>query len=890
MTGFRLLQAVARAILPREDQEFILGDLEELHPIRTQRVGRLLAFLRGLLDLFASATSRWGARLAHHGRVDAIRDVVRLRVYHSDLRHILRSLSRRPFFLIVAVLTLGVGVGSAGAVLGIVDQYVLQPTPGVGADRDLVSLRFHTPDQGQTSISWSHLNQIRREASGLSGLAGFFSEPFVATAEASAPIQTYGYLISGDYFELLRVLPATGRLLFANETGPSADPTQVVISEYLWGAVFDRSPDVVGRSLSLNGVTTTVVGVAGGHFRGTDRYWPVDLWLPYSALGPVSGVPEDRLRMPEFTSFQFLIAGRDGTLDLRGLEEQVDQTFQRSLVAMPLRRVSDVRAVAYPGLLPPSYRAFVGRALAVLGAVVFLVLLIPCANVANLLLVRGAHRRSELAIRRAMGASRMRLAGLLLLENLLLAMLGVLAGLAVASVISLAYAGESPWGLPALNRPVLDRSAFLFAATAVVGTTVVFGTLPAWLGTRFDVSGSLRSSSQQVTRGNGRAQKLIATLQVALVLPLLVTALLLVHTLREVYERPLGLEPEGVYASTIETWFLDDREEGFESVQREVLAAVGALPGVERVALDMLGPYAPMRSTGRIAPSDRPDSSAVYAEARWATPDWFNLLEVPLLSGRAFIEEEWSSTREPSVILSAPLARRLFGGTDVAGRLVSVGGRELQSAPVVGVVGEVRVADPKSPPDELFFLSYPPDWMRQQLTVLVSMSGAQRFPIEVQEAIESAVPGVPVSAPELLTARIDSLLGLQRLFGRLLALLAALAIGVAAVGLYGVVASSVANRRREFGIRIALGAQHGRVVAHAVRPLGFILTGGIVFGLAGSYAMATLIESFLVGVRPLDGVSYALALAALAGAASVACWLPARAAASTDPLPTLRAE
>ena len=276
----------------------------------------------------------------------------------------------------------------------------------------------------------------------------------------------------------------------------------------------------------------------------------------------------------------------------------------------------------------------------------------------------------------------------------------------------------------------------------------------------------------------------------------------------------------------------------------------------------------------------------------WVSPGWFELVQMPIVLGRSFESADWSLSAPPRVVLTAPLARRVFGGIEVVGRTVRMGlGRNLEDAEIVGVVGDVRVGDPRSTPDELFFLSYPPVGLRSALTTLVRTSEADpRVLHGVRAAIESVVADLPVPQPTPLTQRIDVQLSEQRIFARLLGLLSVLAVLVAAVGLYGVVAFGVANRRREFGIRLALGADGGRIAVHALRSAATIIGSGTILGLMGAYGLSRLIENRLFGVESVDAASYVVAVAMMAVVASVACWIPAAAAAQVDPVATLRPE
>ena len=889
----RSLRLIARVLLPAADREFIIGDLEELYLKRAREHGVALAAFHYLREVIASVASR-----SVPGRGPVPKGIrprrgprASLDGLFSDVRQAFRSLRRQPVFVLIVALTLGVGVGSAGAIFGIVNQLLLRPVPGVVDQSEVAFLEFRTPDRRALSMSWPDVDDLRGSSNLLDGFAAFRSTHFLPSTEGARPVDARGYYVYGDYFELLGVRPVVGRLLLGDEAGPNADPNNAVISETLWTSLFNRDPDVVGRQLEAGGHSLTVLGVAGDGFRGTDRFWEVDIWVPSSALGPLENYPTDRFRSREARRLQFFLVRRSSGVGLQAAEDQVNLVLRSLAAANPGSYLADARATLSRGLMNPQIGEFMTAALGVLGAIVVLVLLIPCANVANLLLVRSAYRRGDMAVRRAMGASVGRIAREQVAESLILAGLGTFMGLGIARVIGMSYRGQSLMGLPGLEGFVLDKTALVFASVAVVVTTLLFGVVPALLAGRFNLSVSLRSATTQATGRHGRLRQRMSTIQIALSLPLLVSGILLGRTLQHINGLELGLAPEGVYVSTLQMSNLRPDDVTFDAMQRQLVDAVQEVPGVEAAAIAGYGPYAMARPRGRIGLPNRPDDDLLIADIRWASPGWLELLEMDVVAGRTFGSADWSMSGPPRVILSAPLARRLFGRVDVAGRTVRVGLRDLMEAEIVGVFGDARVADPRAPPDELFVFGYAPQYLRSAVTLHVRTAAADAGVLDgVRAAMESAVPELPIPQLAPLTQRIDVQLAEQRIFARLLGLLSSLAILVAAVGLYGLVAFMVANRRREFGIRIALGADGRRIAALALRSLASSVGSGTILGLMGAYGLSRLIENRLVGVEAVDAASYLGAIATLVVVSAIACWAPAAAAARLDPTATLRME
>lgn len=891
----RWLRSLAALLLPREDREFITGDLEELYQLDARERGALPASLAYLRDLLASCFARRASRRPpglgapdpppRFHSTDLMPSAVA-----ADLRHALRALAREPLFSLVAIVTLGIGVGSAGAVFGIVNQLLLRPIPGVVEPGRLARVEIRSADRRAMGVSGPVAEDLRAFVDGVTGFASFDYVPLVAHVPDRRPQSTRGYTIFGDYFELLGVRPAVGRLLNGSETGPDADATRAVISETLWASLFDRDPEVVGRRFEANGFTLTVLGVADDGFRGTDRFWPVDVWVARSAFSPLASYPVERLWTLESRLLQDHVVRLRAGVEAEAVEAELTAIL-RGRAGEGDPTLADARASLSTGLLDPRLAEASKPIWTILGAVVLLVLLIPCANVANLLLVRSARRRGEIAVHRAMGASVARIAERHIIESLLLAALGTAAGLAVARVIGWTFRGTSVMGLPGLEGFVLDRRALAFAALAVVVTAMLFGVVPAVLAGRFDLCASLRRADGRATKREGSLQRRMASFQIALSLPLLVGGALLGRTLENIQGVDPGLDTDGVYVTTIDLGLHAPQGDELAALLRRAERAAARVPGVAGAAVAPYGPYAGMRPRGRISLAQPEDAEGITAEMRWVGPGWFELVGMRTITGRTFREEDWTSALPRSVVLTEPLARRLFGDEPAVGRALRVGIRELVEARVVGVVGEIRIGDLRSPPDELFFLSHPIRGLTGVVTPHVRLSSSDAGATErVHAALESVFPDLPVPELAPLDDRVEARLSEQRLYARLLGLLAALGVLVAGVGLYGVVAYTVANRRREFGIRCTLGADRRAIAGLAARSATTIVASGTFLGLLAAYGLACLIEGRLFGVAPLDPLSYMAAAALLAAIAAVACSVPAMSAARLDPVETLRAD
>ncbi len=888
-----LTRWVAERLLPDDSREFIVGDLEELHRTWTERHGRAAADRRYIRALGASVLARLGRRARRPAR-DAWRSRTRhTEEFVTDLRHAARDIRRRPGLVAAVSLTLGIGVGGAATVFGMVDQLLLRPPPGVHDAGTAAFLEFATPDRGQEGVSIPLARAVREAAGTLSGLATFDYLQVHLSADGGRPLNRRSYTVFGDYFELLEVRPRVGRLLAASETGPGSDPTRAVISESLWDDLFARDPDVVGRHFEANGKTLTVLGVAAEGFRGTDRSWGVDLWVPRSAFSLLTNYPIERLWLESNRLNQdFVVRAADGA-STDAVASEVNAILQGLAQVQPDQAtyLSTLKAVVHPGVtIPVGRRSYVLPALTVFSVAGLLILLITCANVTNLLLVRASRSSGEIAVRRALGASKSRIVRGALVRSLLLATSGVVVGFGVAWLIGRAIQGESLWGFPGFEGLALDWSVVIFAGGSIVVTALLSGIVPAMVEARFKPEAGLRDVAPQATRRHDRLRHAMSALQIGLSLSLLIGSILLLRTVRNLFDVDPGLDMAGVYVASIDMGTESLEGDALRAFHRRLLDGLADVPGVSGVALQSFyGPYEGALSS-RVTTSPDADEAPAWLGTHWVTPGWFDLLGVAAVRGRLFRAGESASATHTSVVVTSKLANRLFGGTDVVGRALWIGGRDLHEARIIGVVGDVRLIDLASPPDEALFLPYPPD-QTDPVTALIRVTDSGAGAAErLQRAIAALAPAFPIPQLQLLRSRVEEDFSEQRVLSRLLGVFSTLALLLAGVGLYGVIAFTVAGRRREFAIRMALGADRARISKLALRSALFPVLVGTALGLVGAYGLSRLLESHLFGIAALDPASYLGAAALMATVAIVAAWLPARTAARTDSVTTLASE
>lgn len=895
----RLLRLLAQALVPRRDQEFIIGDLEEAYVRDLARAGRWVAGARYLRNVLASAggrlSSTFSADLGHVSRTSGAGSLGVAIL--SDLHHALRSLRRESGFAVLAVLTLAVGIGSSATVFAMADQLLLRPLPGVHDDGDGAYLRFQrlgdSPDAWGQPLTTLGFDEIRSSATFLDGLASYGWVPLNASAARGRPIKVRGMWTYGDFFETLGVRPTVGRLFTAKETEVGSGSTAVVISATLAGRILGSSSAAVGRTIYLNGKARTVIGVAGEGFVGPERGGTVDLWLPLGSLPGILGVPAAALRDSKSPMHGSLVLRFRRGISVQVAEAQLSSAFER----LPEARdstggASRVRPVLYPGFeTTPAMRATTTATLRMFAEVVALVLILACANVANLLLVRNVTRRSAVATRRALGASSGRIAREHLAQSLVLGVLGTSVGLVVGWLISLSFRGESLMGMPVFQGLALDDRVVLFAGVAAIVTTVLFGTLPSVFASRFDPASAIRAAGRQTSR-SAVFRAVLSAAQLGLSLTLMVGALLLVRSVHNLYTLDTGLDIDGVASLSLQ----HSRGLGAAetmSLYERVVAAVQSVPGVQKAALGTFGPEGPMFQ-GHARGVDPHGVEAIKAAMIPVTPGWFEVFRVRTVQGRTFHDGEWGLGAPAEVVLTESLARKIFGASDVVGRTVSVGAETSKEMTVTGVVDNIRSSRVPDRPQDAFFIPYGSLPLLNSFGFFTVYIRSQHFDARVaaaiRESVEQALPDQPVPEPVLAVDQIGQIHSERRILRHLLALLSVLAACLASVGLYGVTAFVVAGRRREFGIRLTLGAKPTGIGALVLQYGATILGAGTVLGLLGAFCLSVILRGRLFGVHPLDLASYATATVLLGLVAAAACWIPARRAMRVDPAATLREE
>jgi putative ABC transport system permease protein len=808
----------------------------------------------------------------------------------GDVRHAARGLVRRPGFAALAVASLALGIGANAVLFTWVNAVFFEPLPGVRDVGRLLSVQTTTHSEGVISVSWPDYLEIRDWTKDVfSGMAVTRLDA-LALGHAGGTDRVWSSLVSGDYFAVLGVQPEIGRLL-----GPQDDRTPgghpvIVLSHALWQRLFAGDPKVVGSSVLVNARPYTVVGVTPPSFRGSELGLALDAWVPvamHEFIEP-GGPRFDERGNHWLTGLARLKPG----VGLDQARARLDVVARQLEQEYPPSRGNGLAAWRFAES-PRGGGRILRPILLVLAAVSGLVLLIACANVANLLLVRATSRRHEVAVRLSVGASRGRLVRQFLVESVLLSLLGGLGGLVLAlwgKGLLLSFVPSTPF--PVFLDTTVDGRVLAFAIGLSLLTGALAGLAPALQASRHDVVGSLREEAAPLLAGRrgGRLRRLLVVAQVALSLVLLVGAGLLTRSLRHAADVDVGFEPHHVALASVDLFTAGfDRERG-EAAIEQALARLRSLPGVESVTVAKRVPLSlgggSNSSSIEVEGFVEKQNEPAWGYINFVGPDYVRTLGATLVAGRDVSTEDRGDTPEIAVV-NETMARRYWPGRNaVAGRF-RLGKDWLQ---VVGIVHDMKFRGLKEPPAPMFFLPLS-QWYRSDLTFHVRSAGDPALlAAPVRNALLALDPNLAPFGLRTLEETAEAASFQQKVGSNLLGIFGILGLLLAGVGLYGVLSFLVAQRTREIGLRIALGGSPRDVLGLVLRQ-GLSLAGvGIVAGLVAGFALARPLASLLVGISPVDPMTFAVVPAVLVAVSLLACWAPARRAMRVRPIEALRYE
>ena len=805
----------------------------------------------------------------------------------QDIRHAFRVLRQQPAFSAVAILTLALGIGANTAIFSVVNSVLLRPLPYPDSDRIMVLNESSGPGQDYSvslpdyfdwrndTTVFEHLAATHKESRNLSGIRDRDPERISCAS------------VTRDFFSVIGVSPEIGRIFNEDEDKVGAPPV-VVISDRLWQRVFNRNPSVLGRSITLHDQNFTVIGVMPPQMTSPQD---TDAWLSFMRRSNNSAWM-DRARHPMIFVWGKLKPGvtvDQARTEMKGIAARLEKNYPDTN--------GKVYAVVTPLLenLVGKYRTNLGLLLGAVG----LVLLIACANVANLFAARGAARAREFAIHAAVGATRWQIVRKLLIESFLIALLGGVLGFFIAVWVRDSLIALSPTGVSRFEQIFFDLPVLGFTFLIASLTAIVFGLWPAWQMSHANFRFALKTGDA----GSGdppsakRARDWLVISEIALTLTLLVAAGLVLKSFSRMQSLQLGYEPRGLFTARLELpWKTYSSREKIGAFTKALLDKLSALPGVQSAGIGSNSPLMGGWQTGfyREGDSQPSPSNMPSADLEAITGDYFGTFKVPLLRGRLFNDRDTKDSPRV-IIIDQALAEQFFPGEDPIGKRLAVdAGNDEESnvmSEIVGIVPRMRFHSI----DEIAPLPviYCPMLQAQRTSVsLFVRSGVSTGVLakSIRDVVSSIDPSQPVFDARSMLDRVRDTWGTQRLLSFLVSIFAGLALLLATIGLYGLLVYTTLKRVREIGIRVALGARPAQIRALILsHGMQLVLTGSVI-GLIGAFALSRALQSVLFEVQGIDPGIYLGVGLILFGATLLAAWIPARRASRVDPIVALHAE
>ncbi len=839
----------------------------------------------------------------------------------GDLRFATRMLAKSPGLTAIAIGSLALGIG-ANTVLFTAAQHMLLDRlnvphpeqlrllwwsqPKDGAVEDMWGRYDPDPGGGQRSTSFSYpvyrqLRQSNRDLQDLFAFKPLDRQTVTVNGHAEA---VSSEMVSGNYFQTLGVLPQLGRAIQDSDDGAPGSGPVVVISDRFWTRHFARSPDAIGKAILVNTVPLTIIGVSPAGFSGAySAQGTPDIFLPFSMQPTVApqdiGMPGGPSLLTNMDLWWVLVMGRiNSTSSDQTAEAALNVDLSAAVHAtMPAKAAKPAPRLvlldgsrgqnpAADGLAKPIY---------VLMGLSGFVLLLACANLANLLLARAGARQREVSVRVALGATRRRILRQMLTESLTLSLLGGAAGLLLAYLVrdAIPHLLSNSWAPPAFSAR-FDWRILSFATAVSILTGLVFGLAPAWESACVEISSGLKDSARTAShRRRGLAGKTIVIIQVALSMLLVVGAGLFVQTLSQLGRAHLGFQPDHLLLFGIEPPQTSYPGAKTTPLYRQIEEKLAAVPGVQSVTLTGLPLIGGNVSVHTIIPEgqQRKPEGNPSALSNYVGRTVFSTFAIPIIAGRAFDATDTETSVKVAVI-NESLAKKYFSGRSPIGRTFETGRNNPTRLQIVGVCADAKYDSLRKPPEPTFYIPY---WEEKNGVSGVTFAISSRMDTQallplLRQAVGAIDRNLPILDVRTQNEQIASRMQNERNFADLTAAFGVLALVLAAIGIYGIMAYAVSRRTNEIGIRMALGAEPRRVLTMVLREASWLAAIGIAAGVCVALAMGRLIASMLYGLRSWDPVTFAASAALLIAVATAASWIPARRAAGMNPMRALRHE
>jgi predicted permease len=910
-----------RRAASEDERDCLLSDIEEEAAERAHQHGEADARrwcrrqARASVGPLLYRRTEGVVRVAWRGSVNTWRG------FGKDLKLAFRRLRDAPVFAATCIATLALSIGGNTSVFTLIDRVILKPLP-VERPSELYRLGdtydccVNSGLPGSFSLfSYDLYTRLQASAPEFAHLAAFQASARSVTIGRPDPgdvgqafVATF---VSGNYFQMLGLAPAAGRLAAPSDDRPGATPV-AVISHRVWLQHFGGRQDVIGSSILLNGVAGTIIGVTPESFYGeTLRPEAPDVWIPLASEPLLQ--PAARLREAKGSHWLYIIGRLKPDVSRPVLEAKLTAQLQHWLTStlelsadeqrrLPEQHIAVVPAAQGVG----SLREAVEPSLKLLQAVAAVVLLIACANLANLLLARAAARRTETAVRVALGASRERLIAQFLTESIVLACLGGAAGLLVAyagarAIIALAF--ESAANVPIDASPTAMVVLFAFGVSLI--TALVFGTVPSVIASRSEAMDAVRGGARSTTERRSAFRRSLIALQVALSLVVITCAGLLARSLGNLERQDLGIRPDGLYVAALAPSIATTPAEELASVYARTRERLARIPAVADVGIALYGPMSGDNWASNITVDGQEPSDRIVASWNRVSPGYFATIGTPAIRGRDLDERDRADAPLVTVV-NQKFAERFFPGQDPIGRRLGfssssgTGAREIE---IVGVVGDAKYQDGREAPNPTFFLPFLQPESRTESrsgrvsrsqyaqAVLIRTRGADpALEQDVRRALAEVDRRLIVRTFRPMAEQIAGHFNLERLLARLTLAFGGAALLLACLGIYGVISHAVTRRTREIGIRMAVGATRARVLGTVLKGSVLEVAAGVVVGVPAAVAAGRLFENTLFGVSTADPMVLGAGLGILGVAATIAALLPARRAATMDPVRAPRIE
>jgi len=816
--------------------------------------------------------------------------------FWQDLRYAVRMLTKNPGITAIVIITLALGIGVNAAIFGLVNGFLLRPLPVPSPEQiTVLAIQQKGAPVGSSGFSYPEFADFRRQASGFADLFAVVISSFEVT-EGTKSNEYYGTYVSGNFFPALQIKPALGRFLLPNENEIPGGPSEAVLGYAYWQKRFGADPNVIGKSILINGRNTTVVGVVEPQFRGMFSIFEMDIYLPLSA-------------MTTEESANLLFEGRDlrRLLVFSRLKPGVTIAQEQSAFAVIAERLArqypatdagfEVRAIPEKLSRPIPYanNGFVMIAVLFTLLAVF-VLLLAGVNVESILFSRAVARQREMGIRAALGAGRARLVRQLLTETMLLTAAGGVAGVVLGGWAGSFASLIRPQNLPLHLSASLDWRVLLYAIACAFGTGILAGIWPALRASSAGLGAVLHQGGQGTFAGaaNPRIRNFLIVAQVAGSLMLLVVAALFVRSLQSVRNFDLGFDPAGVLNVTLDPHASGYSQEGTTRFYRELEERAAALPGVRSVSLAAELPLGGMQNKSLVFIPGQPVPAGQQAPAiRFNRVDapYFETMRIPLLRGRAFSASD-TETSLPVAIVNQKMAGTFWPHGDAVGKRFSMSGDTGPFMEIIGVARDGKYQTVAEDTQPYFYVPLAQNFASRRTLQIRTATQPESVVLAVKELAGTLALDVPILNAETMEQWLNGAFGFFtfRLAAVLAAALGVVGLILAIAGVYGIISFAVNNRTREIGIRLALGATP-REILQLVWAQGMRLVAtGIGAGIFGALIVTRMMSHHIVGVSASDPVAYAAAVALISAVALAACWIPARRATRVDPMVALRYE